>query len=159
METLERLVECRLARMPIQYIIGEWDFYSLKLKMHPTVFIPRPETETLVSMILAENKSASGTFLEIGPGSGAISISLLKNLADFKGIALERSKLAAKLTIENAKSLNVETRLEVLNNKLSEDSLESYVQQFESKPFDFIVSNPPYIPSRQVFQLQPEIIL
>lgn len=145
--------------MPIQYIIGEWDFYSLKLKMIPTVFIPRPETESLVSMIVKENESKKGTFLEIGPGTGAISIALLKNLENFKSIALERSKLAAKLTVENAIISNVNTRLEVLNEKLSKDTLKSIHEQFINTEFEFIVSNPPYIPSKQVFQLQPEIVL
>lgn len=140
--------------MPIQYIIGEWDFYSMKLKMRPNVFIPRPETEGLVSMILNENRLRSGSFLEIGPGTGAISIALLTNLSNFNGVAMERSKIAAKLTIENAKALNVKDRLTVLNEKLSRDTLKSFAGQFE-----FIVSNPPYIPSAQVFQLQPEVIL
>ncbi|KAL5284436.1 HEMK1 family protein [Megaselia abdita] len=157
LEHLERLVECRLARIPIQYIIKEWDFYSLKLKMVPSVFIPRPETEKLVSMILEENNVKERSFLEIGSGSGAISVSLLKNLLNFKGVAIERNKLAAELTLENAKALNVEDRLTVLNEKLSQDSLKGFVDKFEK--FDFIVSNPPYIPSRQVFQLQPEIVL
>lgn len=144
--------------MPIQYIIGEWDFYSLKLKMLPSVFIPRPETESLVSMIVASNDSKSGTFLEIGTGTGAISIALLKNLSNFKGMAIERSKLASKLAVENSKILKVNQRFEVLNEKLCENTLKSYLEQFDTQ-FDFIVSNPPYIPSRQVFQLQPEITL
>lgn len=157
---LERYVECRLARVPIQYIIGEWDFYSLKLKMTPTVFIPRPETEELVSMILKDlENTKKGCFLEVGPGTGAISISLLSNLPEFQGFALERSKLAAKLTIENSKALNVDERLKVLNSKLEEGNINKIAEEFGVSKFDMIVSNPPYIPSKQVFQLQPEITL
>lgn len=158
METLTRLIECRLARMPIQYIIGEWDFYSFKMKMVPSVFIPRPETEHLVKMIVNENQFKNGQFMEIGPGTGAISIALLKNLKNFDAIAIERSSLATKLTVENSTTLNVIDRLKVLNEKLSTDTLKTYVEKFTNQ-FDFIVSNPPYIPSRQVFQLQPEITL
>lgn len=77
----EQLCECRAARMPIQYIIGEWDFCDLLLKMVPPVFIPRPETEELVELILQQFDSKFSTrFMEIGCGSGAISLALLHAL-------------------------------------------------------------------------------
>lgn len=77
----ERLCECRAARMPIQYIIGEWDFCDLVLKMVPPVFIPRPETEELVELILQQfDSKLSMRFMEIGCGSGAISLALLHAL-------------------------------------------------------------------------------
>lgn len=77
----ERLCECRIARMPVQYIIGEWDFCDLVLKMVPPVFIPRPETEELVELILQQcDDKLTSRFLEIGCGSGAISLSLLHGL-------------------------------------------------------------------------------
>lgn len=78
----ESLCECRVARMPIQYIIGQWEFRDMTLKMIPPVFIPRPETEELVELILMQvdaNKPIS--FLELGCGSGAISLALLKSLS------------------------------------------------------------------------------
>lgn len=77
----ERLCECRIARMPIQYIIGEWDFRDLTLKMKPPVFIPRPETEELVELILQQFDSKNAMrFMEVGCGSGAICLALLKSL-------------------------------------------------------------------------------
>lgn len=77
----EQLCECRAARMPIQYIIGEWDFCDLVLKMIPPVFIPRPETEELVELILQQfDSKQSMRFMEIGCGSGAISLALLHAL-------------------------------------------------------------------------------
>lgn len=77
----EQLCECRAARMPIQYIIGEWDFCDLVLKMIPPVFIPRPETEELVELILQQfDSKLSMRFMEIGCGSGAISLALLHAL-------------------------------------------------------------------------------
>lgn len=77
----EQLCECRAARMPIQYIIGEWDFCDLVLKMVPPVFIPRPETEELVELMLQQCDSKSEMrFMEIGCGSGAISLALLHAL-------------------------------------------------------------------------------
>lgn len=80
-EQFDELCECRMARMPIQYIIGEWDFRDLTLQMQPPVFIPRPETEELVELILQQFDSKQPMrFLEVGCGSGAISLALLKAL-------------------------------------------------------------------------------
>lgn len=80
-QRFEELCECRMARMPIQYIIGEWDFRDLTLEMKPPVFIPRPETEELVELILQQFDSKRAMrFMEIGCGSGAISLALLKSL-------------------------------------------------------------------------------
>lgn len=80
-ERFEKLCDCRMARMPIQYIIGEWDFRELTLKMQPPVFIPRPETEELVELILQQyDVKESLNFLEVGCGSGCISLSLLYSL-------------------------------------------------------------------------------
>lgn len=73
--------------MPIQYVIGEWDFCDLKsLKMSPPVFIPRPETEELVELILQQFDNAlSMRFMEIGCGSGAISLAILNALPKVNG--------------------------------------------------------------------------
>lgn len=67
--------------MPIQYIVGEWEFRDLLLKMQPPVFIPRPETEELVELILQQfDCKRTMRFLEVGCGTGAISLALLKPL-------------------------------------------------------------------------------
>lgn len=77
----EQLCECRVARMPIQYIIREWEFRDLKLKMEPPVFIPRPETEELVELILQQfDCKRTMRFVEVGCGTGAISLAILKSL-------------------------------------------------------------------------------
>uniref|UniRef100_A0A3B5PV69 HemK methyltransferase family member 1 n=1 Tax=Xiphophorus maculatus TaxID=8083 RepID=A0A3B5PV69_XIPMA len=81
-----RLCSKRLSRMPVQFVIEEWDFRDLTLKMRPPVFIPRPETEELVELVLTDLQNHPGstetppTCLEVGCGSGAISLSLLKSL-------------------------------------------------------------------------------
>ncbi|KAK8725160.1 hypothetical protein OTU49_010728 [Cherax quadricarinatus] len=78
---VDRLMTCRLARMPLQYILGEWDFHSVTLKMRPPVFIPRPETEQLVELALECLQGIhTPRVLEIGCGSGAISLSLLHSI-------------------------------------------------------------------------------
>ncbi|TWW61982.1 HemK methyltransferase family member 1 [Takifugu flavidus] len=80
----------RLSRMPVQYVIEEWEFRDLTLKMRPPVFIPRPETEELVELVLSDLKTGTEvgadtqqTCLEVGCGSGAVSLSLLKGLPQF----------------------------------------------------------------------------
>ncbi|XP_045386086.1 MTRF1L release factor glutamine methyltransferase isoform X2 [Lemur catta] len=88
LKCIRELSSCRLQRMPVQYILGEWDFQGLSLKMVPPVFIPRPETEELVEWVLeevAQRSHAVGVqggplILEVGCGSGAISLSLLSKL-------------------------------------------------------------------------------
>lgn len=77
--------------MPVQYIIGEWDFCDLVLKMKPPVFIPRPETEELVELILQQvDDKLAMRFMEIGCGSGAISLALLNSLSkvSFKRLSI-----------------------------------------------------------------------
>lgn len=96
----EQLCECRMARMPVQYIIGEWEFCDLVLKMVPPVFIPRPETEELVELILQQcDSNLTIRFLEIGCGSGAISLALLHALQKVNNKQFELHQL-------NFKSIN-----------------------------------------------------
>lgn len=80
-QLFEKLCECRMARMPVQYIVNSWDFCDLQLKMQPPIFIPRPETEELVELILQQcDDKFTMRFVEVGCGSGAISLALLHSL-------------------------------------------------------------------------------
>uniref|UniRef100_A0A3B3ZPI4 Uncharacterized protein n=1 Tax=Periophthalmus magnuspinnatus TaxID=409849 RepID=A0A3B3ZPI4_9GOBI len=99
-----KLCAKRLKRMPVQYVIEEWDFRDLTLKMRPPVFIPRPETEELVDIVLSDLQKESGSLsiLEVGCGSGAISLSLLKSFPQLRAVALDQSEDAVHLTKENA---------------------------------------------------------
>ncbi|PKK19956.1 HemK methyltransferase family member 1, transcript variant X1 [Columba livia] len=115
-EQIQQLSNKRLERMPVQYVLGEWDFQDLTLKMRPPVFIPRPETEDLVSLVVEEEswkceKNSDLRFpvsvphpviLEIGCGSGAIALSLLCKLPQSQVIAVDKEKTAVDLTRENA---------------------------------------------------------
>ncbi|XP_044071748.1 MTRF1L release factor glutamine methyltransferase isoform X3 [Siniperca chuatsi] len=110
-EQIWKLCTRRLSRMPVQYVIEEWDFRDLTLKMRPPVFIPRPETEELVELVLTDLEMRPGTgvgtdaqhtCLEVGCGSGAISLSLLKSLPQLKAIAVDQSQDAVDLTRDNA---------------------------------------------------------
>ena len=140
--------------MPVQYIIGQWDFRDLRLKMTPPVFIPRPETEEIVELMLQQiDIEEKMRILEIGCGSGAIALSLLKSLPKANCVAIDQSKLACELTMENAQTYNLHDRLKVFKHKIvSKDLPEEIISGF-----DFIVSNPPYVPSKEMRQLAPEI--
>ena len=122
-EKLAIMSQCRLANMPLQYILGYWDFRELRLKMRPPVFIPRPETEELVGIVLKhltcfENQKVINV-LEIGCGSGAISLSLLKEYISksnhLKILAIDQSASACNLTSENAAQILFEKESISLN--------------------------------------------
>ncbi|CAJ1050563.1 LOW QUALITY PROTEIN: MTRF1L release factor glutamine methyltransferase [Xyrichtys novacula] len=162
-EQMWKLCTRRLSGMPVQYIIEEWDFRDLTLKMRPPVFIPRPETEELVELVLAdlEKKSGSGascnaqlTCLEVGCGSGAISLSLLKSLPQLKAIAVDQSRDAVNLTQQNASRLGLQDRLQVHHLDVIKDT-KAVLNLCE--PVSFLVSNPPYLFSEDLTSLQPEI--
>lgn len=150
----------RLSRMPVQYIIEEWDFRDLTLKLRPPVFIPRPETEELVELVLTdlqkrtEAAEMQQTCLEIGCGSGAISLSLLKNLPQLEAFALDRSQEAVDLSRENASRLGLQDRLKVYHMDVIKDA-EKILGLFSS--VSVLVSNPPYLFTEDMASLEPEI--
>ncbi|XP_054882169.1 MTRF1L release factor glutamine methyltransferase [Poeciliopsis prolifica] len=150
-----RLCSKRLSRMPVQFIIEEWDFRDLTLKMRPPVFIPRPETEELVELVLTDLQNHPGpTCLEVGCGSGAISLSLLKSLPQLQAFALERSQDAVDLSRENASRLGLQDRLKVYHMDVIKDA-EKMPGLFSS--ISVLVSNPPYLFSEDMATLEPEI--
>ncbi|XP_039971411.1 MTRF1L release factor glutamine methyltransferase isoform X2 [Xiphias gladius] len=154
----------RLSRMPVQYVIEEWDFRDLTLRMRPPVFIPRPETEELVELVLKDMEMKPGTgpgadaqhtCLEVGCGCGAISLSLLKGLPQLKAIALDRSQEAVDLTRENGLMLGLQDRLQIYHIDVMKDA-ESVLSL--CSPVSAVVSNPPYLFSEDMASLEPEII-
>ena len=122
------------AHKPAQYIIGQADFYGMQLKVDERVLIPRPETEELVELILAENSEENLKVLDIGTGSGAIALALAKNRAAWSVTAADISQEALDLASENAK-----------NQKLNIFFKKSDCFAEISEKYDIIVSNPPYI--------------
>ncbi|XP_075403545.1 MTRF1L release factor glutamine methyltransferase isoform X3 [Tenrec ecaudatus] len=112
---IQELSSQRLQRMPVQYILGEWDFRDLTLKMAPPVFIPRPETEELVTWVLEEearrphagNAEGSPLILEVGCGSGAIALSLLSQLPQAPAAAPDSDRpLRCDLSYEDPAALD-----------------------------------------------------
>ena len=122
---------------PVQYIVGNVDFYGYILKVNKNVLIPRRETEELVEEVIKRSQAfLNPTIIDIGTGSGAIAISLSKEL-NTHIYASDISKKALEFAKENAKSNNADITL------LEGDMLKPYIQN--NIKVDIIVSNPPYI--------------
>ncbi|MCF7792548.1 MAG: peptide chain release factor N(5)-glutamine methyltransferase [Candidatus Cloacimonetes bacterium] len=142
---IKKAIQRRIDHEPIQYILGETEFYGLQIKVNPSVLIPRPETELLVEKIIDENP-AEKSILEIGSGSGCIAITLKKLLPDSSVTATDISGKALKTTQENAET-----------NQTEIDFIQSDLFDNISGRFDLIVSNPPYIPKDEYKKLSTEI--
>ena len=125
---------------PFQYVMGRTEFCGLSFKVTPSVLIPRPETEELVTNIVAENAGRTGlSVLDIGTGSGAIAVTLAKNLPGSVVTALDVSEEALAVASENAESNNVSVSF-IKFDILGDAPLPGR--------YDLIVSNPPYVPER-----------
>lgn len=131
---VEEIYQQLAAHKPAQYIIGYADFFGMHLTVDERVLIPRPETEELVELILAENSEESLKVLDIGTGSGAIALALAKNKPAWSVTAADISQDALDLASENAKNQDLQIFL-----KKSDCFTEI------SEKYDIIVSNPPYI--------------
>ncbi|KAH8410294.1 hypothetical protein KR009_010785 [Drosophila setifemur] len=154
----ERFLEARCARMPLQHIIGEWDFMDLTLKTAPTVFIPRPETEEFVRLVIENYKDVKHVnMLEVGCGSGAMSLAMLHALPQVVSTAIERSKAATVLAAENAQLLGLQDRFEVHNHTMEEDKY--MPDKLKDKKYDLIISNPPYVKTEEFQFLHPEVVV
>jgi len=147
-------IKQRGSRIPIQYIIGNVEFYGMKFIVDQNVLIPRPETELLVEKIILENKnSANLRILDIGVGSGNISISLGKHLTNSKVIGIDISDSAISVAKQNAELNLVKENIAFLKFDIMNDDLSKL------KKFDLIVSNPPYISGNDFAELEPELKL
>ncbi len=160
LELLTSRMRRRALGEPLQYILGDAPFFGRYFKVTPDVLIPRPETEILVNEVLSWAKGRTLRGAELGLGSGCISLSLLLEIPKLKMIASEVSTGALQVAHQNAELHGI--RLERL------ELLKSLGEQFEiflpHGPFDFIVSNPPYLTfsdelGRGVSAYEPELAL
>ena len=131
---VEEIYKKLAAHIPAQYIIGHAEFFGMQLKVDERVLIPRPETEELVELLLAENPKDNLKVLDIGTGSGAIALALAKNRPDWTITAADISQDALDLAMENVNNQGL-TLFFIKSNCFSEIS----------SKYDIIVSNPPYI--------------
>jgi release factor glutamine methyltransferase len=169
-------VNRRLLREPIQYILGDWDFCGMILLCKAPVLIPRPETEDLVNRIIERlqnykvdnnnrnswnrarsdqniNRNFGLQILDIGAGSGAIGLGLLKHIKDATCTAIDLNDSAVRLSLENARQNNLINRYNCYNI----DCRDFLHDKKNCNRFDIIVSNPPYIPSADIPNLSDEV--
>lgn len=140
----------RTAREPLQYIRGTQEFYGLDFEVAPGVLIPRPETEILVEKALEILTDSDAPFvLEVGVGSGCISISILHAMQQAFGIGVDISETALEIAERNAVRHAVAERLALKHSDI--------FSALGSEKFEMIVSNPPYIPATDFEGLQPEV--
>ena len=129
---------------PVAYLLNKKEFWSMKFKVNKDVLIPRPETEILVEALVKYYKGHDPFILDIGTGSGCIIISLLQELKQSKGVAIDISNKALKIAKKNSKILNMSNRIKFVKASIC---------NFNSFKFDLIVSNPPYIARHQLKNL------
>lgn len=131
----EEILDNLLKNMPLQYALGETEFYGLRLKVDPGVLIPRPETEELVEMIVRDNPQSDLRVLDLCTGSGAIAVALARNLPFSEVTAVDVSPRALVVAGENSKNLKTNVSFE----------LKDIFKWMPAGEWDIIVSNPPYV--------------
>ena len=153
-EIIKTMIDKRKSSYPLQYILGEREFWGMDFKVSEGVLIPRQDTEILIEETLKklkDNKHKSNLKgFEIGVGSGIISITLLKEIETLTMIGVDINDKAIELTKANALKHEVSDRLCILNSNLFE-------KINKENQFDFIISNPPYIETKVIDSLKEDI--
>ena len=149
------LVRRRAEGVPVAYLVGHREFYSLPFRVTPDVLIPRPETEQLVVCLLdlAKDYQTSGDRIrvaDVGTGSGILGVCAAKHIAHCEVVALDLSSAALDIAKANAAHHEVSDRIEFLQS----DLLATVV---EYPPFDFVISNPPYVSEPEYAELSAEV--
>ncbi len=142
---LDAAIKARLARQPVSHILGRRNFWGRDFMVTPKVLDPRPETETLIEVAL---KKPFKRLLDLGTGSGCILLTLLAERPDATGLGTDLSADALDVAVANRAAFGLERAAQFYQS----DWLEGVVGQF-----DLIVSNPPYISTREMALLAPEV--
>ena len=156
----EAIVSELKTQKPIQYILGETEFYGLPFLVNENTLIPRPETEELVELIIKDVKNSkletsNLQLLDIGTGSGCIAISLAKNIEIAQVFTIDVSEKALEIAKKNAEINNVDV------NFICENILETvFLSAVEGFPklFDVIVSNPPYVRNLEKAEIAANVL-
>ena len=145
------LITRRLEKIPVAYLIGTREFMGMKFSVTPDVLIPRPETEIITEFVgeFLRSLGREVNFADLGTGSGAICVSILKFVKTARACAVDVSPKALDVAKFNAQKFHVDDRIEFFCGDL--------FAPLDGKIFDAIVSNPPYIPTNDLKTLQPEV--
>jgi release factor glutamine methyltransferase len=152
--TFRQLVKRRADGVPVAYLVGSKEFYSLAFRVTPDVLVPRPETEHLVVALLDQIKELGSdtavTIADIGTGSGCIAITAAKHAPQCRLFAVDQSESALAIAKQNAESHAVADRIDFLHGDLLAPLPQDTV-------LDFIVSNPPYVSEQEFAELEPTV--
>ncbi|MBW1697882.1 MAG: peptide chain release factor N(5)-glutamine methyltransferase [Deltaproteobacteria bacterium] len=152
LSAFKALIIRRIKHEPVAYILGSKEFWSKELLVNQSVLIPRPETECLVETALCRISCGFPMkILELGTGSGAVSIALASERSDHRFYASDRSEEAIRIAVTNAKRHQLQHRICFFVG----DWFQALKENSDS--FDMIISNPPYIRTSDIPLLQPEI--
>ncbi len=147
-----RLVQRHLAGEPVAYLIGEWEFYGLPLDISPAVLIPRPDTEVLATKLIDAARSAGPCrILDLCAGSGCIGLAAAANLPGARVLLGEYDEEALKICRQNIRRSNLTGRVTSMKLDAREKPTRSLGE------FQFLVSNPPYIPSADIGTLDASV--
>jgi release factor glutamine methyltransferase len=153
------LVSRRKKFEPISHLLGFREFFGKVFEVNRDVLDPRCDSETLVEAVLSSYDDFSKNFLEIGVGSGCLSISILLQRQNWQADAIEISQKALEVAKRNKNFYHLQNRLKLqLGDIFDESFTEKFPQKFSQK-FSFLISNPPYIPTSTIPTLQPEVFL
>ncbi len=148
-EEYDIAIKRRVKREPVAHIIGKKEFWSEDFFVTRSTLIPRPETELLIYKLVKYFNNKKINILDIGTGSGCILLSILKELSSSRGIGIDISANAIKIAKKNAINFD-------LNNRSKFQVID--LSKFRIGKFDLIVSNPPYIPSKDIKNLSQDIV-
>ncbi len=149
-DSFKFLINQRLKRKPIAYLIEKKDFWKYQFKILEGVLIPRPDTEIIVDQVLKITKHKSDLkILDIGLGSGCILLSILKEKKSFIGVGIDVSKKCVENAKINAAGLSLSNRVKIIK---------SDIDNFDNGKYDLIISNPPYIKKLDLKCLELDII-
>jgi len=148
---LAEAVTKRAARYPLQYIVGEWEFYGLPFAVSEHTLIPRPDTE-LIAEAAIRHCPEGGTVLDLCTGSGCIAAAVLANVGTARGTAVDLYPETLRAAEENLKTLGLSERCTFLCGDATTDLFEG-----STAVFDVIVSNPPYVTADEMTKLEPEL--
>lgn len=150
LEKIRPLVRRRAQREPLQYIVGETEFYGLKLKVDRRALIPRPETEYLVELVVnACGETRPTRILDLGTGSGALALALAKAFPEAAVVATDRSEDALSLAAENRGACGMDGRVTFLRA--------DWLSGVPAERFDVVVSNPPYLTAEETKETSAEV--
>ncbi|RAK58682.1 peptide chain release factor N(5)-glutamine methyltransferase [Phenylobacterium hankyongense] len=148
--TLEDYLARRERREPVSHILGRKGFWKIMLSVTPDVLTPRPDTETVVEFALRDfPEQAAWSILDLGVGSGAILLALLADRPAARGLGVDVSEEALAVARENAANLGLAGRVALLRG--------DWAAGLGDATFDLVVSNPPYIASHVIEELEPEV--